>query len=156
MSKTVVSKIVSWHAPVEASSNLRSSDDTQPSVVKRRGCDKYGNDKKGVYPQVHSPVMYAPVSNYRAKSQLIGRMGSVSIVGGSEGLRTKAVAKVNSLPAGGYVRPTSGDVLKRDDGYVEEYRPAKPTWSGTRLDKTKHAKGLRKLGRNPSRDCKSD
>lgn len=133
-----MSRIVSWHA----------TDNNQQSVVKRRkGCDKYGNDKKGKYPKVHSPVLYAPISSYRAKSQLTGHMGSVKHVSGDDGLRTKAVAKVNSLPAGGYVRPTDGDILKRDDGYIEEYRPAKPSWSGTRLDRAKHAKGLRKLGR---------
>lgn len=139
MSKTVRSKIVAWYA----------TDDTAKSVIVKplKGCDKYGNDKKGVYPKVHSPTVYAPISSYRAKSQLTGHMGSVKHVNSKNGLRTKAVARVNSLPAGGYVRPTDGDILKRDDGYVEEYRPANPTWSGTRLDKTKHAKGLRKLGR---------
>lgn len=130
-------------------SNAKHCDHAPDKVrVKRSTRDKVG-DKKGVYPEARKPMVYAPVSAYRSVTQLSGRMGSVKIVSSRDGLATKAVANVNSLPANGYSRQMD-DRLTLEQGYKEDYRKAAPlssTWSGTRFDPSKHAKGLRKLGK---------
>lgn len=110
--------------------------------------DKVG-DKKGVFYERSKPVVYAPVSTYRSVAQLTGRLGANKAVSSRDGLVTKAVANVNSLPANGYSRQLD-DRLTLEQGFKEEYRPCpslRDTWSGTRFDPSKHAKALRKLGK---------